>query len=79
MINWKKTNENASLCSAVSRASDLCDDLEGDDDFLRDDDVDIPPVINRDRKVRKKSLMTAKMLGGVTVLESNLQNDNDES
>jgi hypothetical protein len=79
MINWGKTHENASLCLAVSRASDLCDDLEGDDDFLREDDVEIPLVINRDRKVRKKKFMTRKMFGGVTVLESNLQNYNDES
>jgi hypothetical protein len=52
----EKTHENVSLCLAVSRASELCDDLDGDDDFLRDDDVDIPPVINRDRKNRKKVL-----------------------
>jgi hypothetical protein len=63
----------------VSRASDLCEDLEGDDNFMRDDDVDIPPVINIDRKNHKKSHMIRRMLGGVIVLESNLQNYNDES
>jgi hypothetical protein len=47
-------NENTS-CLVVSQASDLCDDLEGDDDFMGDDDdVGLPPVINKDRKTRKK-------------------------
>jgi hypothetical protein len=48
------SQENASLCLAVSRASALSDDLDGDDDFLGDDVVDAPPIIKKDRKTRKK-------------------------
>jgi hypothetical protein len=36
-----KNTEGASFCLAVSRASDLCDDLEGEEDLLRDGEVDI--------------------------------------
>jgi hypothetical protein len=50
-----QNHENASLCMTVSRASDLCEDLEAEEDFLRDDGVEIPKVITRERKVRKKS------------------------
>jgi hypothetical protein len=48
-------NGNNTSCLVVSRASDLCDDLEGDDDFLCDEDeVVVPPTINKERKTRKK-------------------------
>jgi hypothetical protein len=38
----------------VSRASDLCDDLEAEEDFLSDENIEIPKVITRERKARKK-------------------------
>jgi hypothetical protein len=38
----------------VSRASDLCDDLEAEEDFLSDENVERPKVITRERKIRKK-------------------------
>jgi hypothetical protein len=63
----------------VSRASDLCDDLEAEEDFLSDENIEIPKVITRERKARKKSLMIKKMLGGVIVLDLNHQNYNDKS
>jgi hypothetical protein len=46
-------HENAS-CLVVSCASDLCEDSEGDGDFMGGDDIDMPPVINKDRKNHKK-------------------------
>jgi hypothetical protein len=41
-------------CLMVSRASDLCDDLEAEEDFLSDENIEIPKVITRERKARKK-------------------------
>ena len=41
---------------------------------MDDVDVQIPKVDNRERKQRKKNHMIRKMLGGVTVLESNHPN-----
>jgi hypothetical protein len=73
------SQENDSLCLAVSRASALCDDLDGDDDFLGDDVVDAPPIIKKDRKTRKKNRLTTTWLGGALVLDLNPQNFNDES
>jgi hypothetical protein len=49
-----KKLENASLCLAVSRASDLCDDLETEENLLSDVDVQIPQVLTKERKQRKK-------------------------
>jgi hypothetical protein len=73
------SQENDSLCLAVSRASALCHDLDGDDDFLGDDVVDAPPIIKKDRKTRKKNRLTTTWLGGALVLDLNPQNFNDES
>jgi hypothetical protein len=53
-------HDNAILCMTVSHAFDLCDDLEAEEDFLRDEDVEIPKVITRERKVRKKKLYDKK-------------------
>jgi hypothetical protein len=49
-----KNTEDASICLVVSRASGLCDDLEAEEDFLRDDEVEIPRAITRERKPHKK-------------------------
>jgi hypothetical protein len=49
-----KNSEDASFCLAVSRASELCDDLEAEEDLLIDGDVDIPRPSIRDKKIRKK-------------------------
>jgi hypothetical protein len=74
-----KNSEDASFCLAVSRASDLCDDLEAGEDFLRDGEVGISQAITREKKFVRRNRMIRKMLGGVTVLESNHPNYNDKS
>jgi hypothetical protein len=72
-------HDNATLCMTVSRASELCDDLEEEEDFLGDEEIEMPKGIIREKKVRKKSPTIRRMLGGVTVLELNQQNYNDKS
>jgi hypothetical protein len=50
----EKNFDNASGCLAVSRASNLCDDLEAEETFMDDADVQIPKIDTRERKQRKK-------------------------
>jgi hypothetical protein len=50
----EENSEQASLCLAVSRASELCDDLEAEENLMTDEDVLIPKVGTRERKQRKK-------------------------
>jgi hypothetical protein len=79
-ITLLKGNDTQSQkCLLVSRASDLCDDLEAEEEFWSDENIEIPKVITRERKTRKKSLMIKKMLGGVIELDLNHQNYNDKS
>jgi hypothetical protein len=58
MLNCKDKSENNfendSCCLAVSRASELCDDLEAEENLMTDEDVLIPKVGTRERKQRKK-------------------------
>jgi hypothetical protein len=54
-ITLLKCNDTlAQNCMMVSRASDLCDDLEAEEDFLSDENIEMPKVITRGRKTRKK-------------------------
>jgi hypothetical protein len=62
-------------CLAVTRASDLWDDLDGDD-FV-DDEINEPLVIPNVRKGRKKKRMIAKRYGGATELDLKIQNINE--
>jgi hypothetical protein len=50
----EKNGEKASLCLAVSRASDLCDDLEVEENLVTDEDDLIPKAGTRKIKQRKK-------------------------
>jgi hypothetical protein len=50
----KGKNALAQNCMMVSRASDLCDDLEAEEDLLSDENLERPKVITRERKIRKK-------------------------
>jgi hypothetical protein len=47
-------NEKASLFFVVSRASNLSQDLEDEDNLGDNDAHELPPVVVQDRKVRKK-------------------------
>jgi hypothetical protein len=47
-------------CLAVTRASDLCDDLDGDDHL--DDEMNVPLVIPNVIKGRKKKSYDNKMV-----------------
>jgi hypothetical protein len=68
--------DDTASCLAVTRASDLCDDLEGDDNL--DDEFHVPLVIPNDRKGRKKKKpMITKLCGGVTELGLTTPNIND--
>jgi hypothetical protein len=53
----KKTSNTAfdSACLIVSRASNLCEDLENEEDFVGDELNKFTPIITKDKKRRKKS------------------------
>jgi hypothetical protein len=54
-ITLLKCNDSlAQNCMMVSRVSDLCDDLEAEEDLLSDENLERPKVITRERKIRKK-------------------------
>jgi hypothetical protein len=40
----------------VSRASDLCDDLEAEEEFLSDENIEIPKDLLRRERLAKKVL-----------------------
>jgi hypothetical protein len=50
----EKNQANDTLCLAVSRASDLCNDLEDEENLVSDVDVQIPQVVSREKKQRKR-------------------------
>jgi hypothetical protein len=50
----EKNQANDILCLAVSRASDLCNDLEDEENLVSDVDVQIPQVVSREKKQRKR-------------------------
>jgi hypothetical protein len=50
----KSKNALAQKCMMVSRASDLCDDLEAEEDFLSDESLEMPKANTREKKTRKK-------------------------
>jgi hypothetical protein len=54
-ITLLKCNDSLALnCMMVSRASDLCDDLEAEEDFLSDESLEMPKANTREKKTRKK-------------------------
>ena len=69
--------EFTSSCLAVSRASNLCEDLEDDYELEGDDINNVPPPVVKDKKRRKKHRMIRKICGRATVLELILQNLNE--
>ena len=50
----EKNQANDTLCLAVSRASDLCNNLEDEENLVSDVDVQIPQVVSREKKQRKR-------------------------
>ena len=46
--------ENVSQCLVVSRASNLSEDLEDEENLENDAGFDMPPIVAKERKTRKK-------------------------